>query len=264
MKQPGRIELRIGQAVNPFQVDTWAAEAKPVGEFKIDGAVARAELPAADWAGQEIVAGVRLFSPKERQAGWSNFVSLAVVAPLQSPQSIRAEATPAGVRINWQAAPGRFRVLRRSGGSKTATPIGETNDTEYLDKTAEYGRSYQYSVEAIRNEGNVRAASERSGEVEITPQDRFAPAVPAGLSAIASTGTIELAWEQNTEPDLAGYRIYRAEGTGELAKIAEAPTAPNYSDRQVRSGVRYRYAVSSVDKAENESAQSAPVELVAP
>ena len=133
-----------------------------------------------------------------------------------------------------------------------------------MDTTAEFGKPYRYSVEAIRNDGNVRASSERTAEVEILPEDRFPPAVPAGVSAIASTGSIEIAWEQNTEMDLAGYRIYRAEGAGEFARIGETQAAPNYSDRPVRSGVRYRYAVSSVDKAGNESAQSTPVELVAP
>ena len=110
----------------------------------------------------------------------------------------------------------------------------------------------------------MRAASDRSAEVEILAEDRFPPSVPAGVSAIASTGSNEIAWEQNTEPDLAGYRIYRAEGAGEFARIGETQTAPNYSDHQVRSGLRYRYAISSVDKTGNESAQSTPVELVSP
>lgn len=264
LNQPGRAELRIGPALSPFQTDAWAAQAKPQGEFKIDGGAARAEIPANEWVGQEIVAAVRLYSPKGRQAGWSNFVTLAVIAPLESPRGIGVEATPAGVRIRWQAAPGRVRVWRRGGKEILPVSIGEAVGAEYLDTSAEFGQPYRYAVEAIRAEGNIRAASDRSMEVEILPEDRFPPAVPAAVSAIASTGSIEVAWEQNAEPDLAGYRIYRAEGTGELVRIGEIQTAPNYSDRPVRSGVRYRYAVSSVDKTGNESAQSTPVELVAP
>jgi hypothetical protein len=254
--------LRVGPAATPLQIEAWAAQSKEQGEIIMDGPVARASAPAAEWVGQDVVVAVRLFSRKGRQAGWSNFATLAVVPPLEAPGAVRAEAVPTGVRVSWTAAPGRFRVLRR--GSQATASIGETNGVEYLDASAEFGQTYSYSVEAIRSEGNVRAASERSPEVEILPEDRFPPAVPAGVSVIASTGSIEIAWEQNTEPDLAGYRIYRADGAGEFARIAETQTSPNYSDRSVRSGVRYRYAVSAVDKTGNESAQSPPVELVAP
>jgi hypothetical protein len=264
LKNPGRAELAIGPAPSPFQAGAWAAQAKIQGEFKMDGGMARAEIPVADWAGQEVVAAVRLYSPKGRQAGWSNFVTLAVVPPLESPRDVLVEAVPTGVRIRWQAAPGRFRVLRRSGKETNAVSIGEAGGVEYVDATAEFGLPYRYSVEAIRGEGNVRAFSERTAEVEILPEDHFPPAVPAGVSAVASTGSIEIAWEQNSEPDLAGYRIYRAQGASEFTRIGETQTAPNFSDRTFRSGERYRYAVSSVDKVGNESTQSPPVELVAP
>jgi hypothetical protein len=264
LKDPGRAELAIGPASTPFQVDAWAAQAKNQGAFKMDGGMARAELPAADWVGQEVVAAVRLYSPKGRQAGWSNFVTLAVVQPLESPRDLQVEAMHNGVRIRWQAEPGRFRVLRRGSKETNAVSLGEAAGSEYLDTTAEFGQPYRYSVEAVRSDGNVRAFSERTAEVEILREDRFPPAVPADVSAIASTGSIEIAWEQNSEPDLAGYRVYRAEGAGEFARIGETQTAPNYSDRAVRSGVRYRYAISSVDKVGNESAQSPPVELLAP
>ncbi len=265
-----RAELRIGPAVTPFQAYAWVAQSKMEGEITMDGRVAHTEFPAAEWVGQEVMVAVRLFSRKGRQAGWSNFVTLKVVAPLEMPRDVRAEAVPNGVRISWQAPPGRFRVLRRGGTAAqpqlNAAAIGETDSAEYVDKTAEFGQTYRYSVEAIRSEvkGGGGAASERSPEVEIHPEDHFPPAVPAGVTAIASTGSIEIAWEQNSEADLAGYRIYRADGAGEFVRIGDTQQAPNYSDRQIRSGVRYRYAVSSVDKAGNESAQSPPAELVAP
>jgi fibronectin type 3 domain-containing protein len=39
--------------------------------------------------------------------------------------------------------------------------------------------------------------------------------------------------------------------------------APAYGDRQVEAGKRYRYTVSSVDQAGNESARSEAVEATA-
>jgi fibronectin type 3 domain-containing protein len=88
--------------------------------------------------------------------------------------------------------------------------------------------------------------------------------VPGGLHAAAAPNSIELAWERNTEPDLAGYRLYRAAADGAFEKIAEVSQVPSYSDHKVEHGKTYRYAVSAVDQSGNESARSAVVEVTQP
>jgi hypothetical protein len=94
----------------------------------------------------------------------------------------------------------------------------------------------------------------------VTPRDTFPPAAPKALAAIGSAGVINLIWEPNTEPDLAGYIVLRGEAPGDkLQALTAAPiTSTNYRDSDVKSGVRYVYAVVAVDKAEppNVSAQS--------
>jgi hypothetical protein len=47
-------------------------------------------------------------------------------------------------------------------------------------------------------------------------------------------------------------------------KIAEGLTAPAFSDRDVMPGVTYRYQVSAMDTAGNESEKSASVETQLP
>src|SRR5207245_8889677 len=98
----------------------------------------------------------------------------------------------------------------------------------------------------------------------VTPEVGCPPAVPAGLNAIAATQNIELVLDRNTEPDMALYRLYRAAGDGKLEKIADIAETPSYSDRKVESGKHYRYAVTAVDRAGNESKQSEPAEITAP
>lgn len=94
----------------------------------------------------------------------------------------------------------------------------------------------------------------------VTPRDTFPPAAPKNLAAIASAGVINLIWEPNSEPDLAGYIVLRGEAPGDkLQALTPAPiTSTNYRDSDVKPGVRYVYAVVAVDKAEpsNASAQS--------
>jgi fibronectin type 3 domain-containing protein len=99
--------------------------------------------------------------------------------------------------------------------------------------------------------------------VNVTPIDKWPPPVPTGLAAIASPGRVELAWDRNTAPDLAGYVIYRAEGDGTLTKIGETREGPSYSDRAVVVGKTYRYAVSAFDQIHNESEKSPTVSIYA-
>jgi fibronectin type 3 domain-containing protein len=116
----------------------------------------------------------------------------------------------------------------------------------------------------VHLENNKEAESDLSSEVSITPVDKFAPATPAGVHADSAPATIELAWERNAEPDLAGYRVYRATAGGSFDKVAEIAAIPTWSDHAVESGKTYRYVLTAFDRAGNESPRSAPVEVTFP
>src|SRR5204863_10184744 len=93
----------------------------------------------------------------------------------------------------------------------------------------------------------------------VVPKDVFPPAAPANLQAIAGLNTIELTWERNTEPGLKNYRVYR-----DNQVLADAVDAPSFSDRQVTPGQKYRYVVTALDQAGNDSTRSREAELTAP
>jgi hypothetical protein len=103
-----------------------------------------------------------------------------------------------------------------------------------------------------------------SSLVSLTYKDVFPPEPPAGLSAIAGVHSIELAWEPCREPDLKAYQVWRAEGSGPLVKLGEVAGDVTYSDHQVTSGTRYRYAISASDTKGNMSKPGAAIEFVAP
>jgi hypothetical protein len=58
-----------------------------------------------------------------------------------------------------------------------------------------------------------------------------------------------LIWSPSTEPDLGGYVVLRSEAPGDtLQPLTRAPiTDARYRDTDVKSGVRYVYAVIAVD-----------------
>ncbi|HEY7190583.1 MAG TPA: fibronectin type III domain-containing protein [Vicinamibacterales bacterium] len=131
------------------------------------------------------------------------------------------------------------------------------------------GRRRCYTVRALRGRGPNAVESEPSLPVCVVPSDNSAPAAPVGVDAKAEAGAITITWEPNSEADLAGYVILRGEaGDATLTPLTGSVVdEPRYVDRDVRSGVRYVYAVQAVDThlpKPNVSAESVHVEATAP
>jgi len=263
IKDPVKLDLRIGAAGEPFDAVAWTAHAKVIPDAPVKTGQARYEIPAAEWIGKEAIVAVRVIGARGKEAGWSSFVILPVVAAPETPAAVTATATAEGVRLAWRASGASFRVFRRT--TTGFVPAGTVQQPQWTDTTTEFGKAYTYVVQTIGALGNNKEVeSELSAEVTITPVDTFPPAAPSGLAPSAAANTIELAWERNTESDLAGYRIYRALDGGALEKLADVNQVPSYSDRKVEHGKTYRYAITAVDQAGNESARTAPAEVRLP
>ena len=92
--------------------------------------------------------------------------------------------------------------------------------------------------------GNVTVESVPSAPACLTPLDKFPPAAPKGLRAVAEDAAVSLVWDQNTEADLGGYLVLRGEVPGDtlLTPLTPQPIADaNYRDTTVKPGVRYVY-----------------------
>jgi hypothetical protein len=259
----GSIDLRVGpNQINPFRVEQWAATATreavpaPTSPGKVEK-----RIPLHGFVGQEVVFAVRISNAKGRFSGWSNLFTVPVIPPLVKPTGLTAASTAEGVQLKW-TAPNEtsFRIFRKENDDPEPAQLGSSEKPEYIDKTAVYGKHYEYWVQGFQD----KAESETAGPESITPIDTFPPAVPTNVTATAGLNAIELSWSRNEESDFHGYRIYRAVGDGPFQLIAADVQPPNYSDRTVESGKHYRYTVSAVDAANNESNRSQVVEATAP
>jgi hypothetical protein len=256
------VELRIGPYVGPnFETALWERNSERVaaGDIHLSASIASVELPAEKLYGKTMVIGVRVHGPGGRSVGWSNLEVVTVVPALAAPEGLAAKDAPDAVQLEWHAAAPEFRIYRKAPDDPEWALTGTSLKPVFLDGTIEFGKTYKYVVQSVEKTGDKYAESERSVEIGFKPTDRFAPAVPAGLMGVPGTRTIELVWERNTEKDFAGYRIYR-----DGKKVSEGQTAPAFSDRDVKAGTTYRYQVSAVDTAGNESTLSGAVETAIP
>jgi hypothetical protein len=256
LNQVGRVELLISE--------DWPQPGRVV---EVATGETKAKLPVADWVGKEVSIGLRTANSKGRFSPWSNVVRWKVEPAVAKPSAVAATATAAGVEITWQAPnqPGvEWRVYRFSsvGGvvDKERVELAKVSAQRFVDTGAEYGGTHRYTVEGALRE----ARGELSDAAEIVPVDRFAPAAPQGLTALNGATAVQLSWERNLEPDVAFYRVYRGLGDAAPTLYEDKLTGATYADAKAKSGEKLRYAVTAVDRNNNESPRSSAVEIQVP
>jgi surface protein len=192
-----------------------------------------------------------------------------------APTDLMAEAVRNSISLSWDANTepdlAGYRLYRATSSfadTSEAAPVADTlvTGTAFADSGLVGGQKYYYRIVA------VDTASYQSGlsdEATATFEDVVPPDVPTGLMAEEAAGeTIDLSWAENTEEDLAGYRLYR--GVGEAPDTSKAPfvegllSETSYTDTSVTRDQTYRYGITAVDTAGNESALSAEASAFLP
>lgn len=84
--------------------------------------------------------------------------------------------------------------------------------------------------------------------------------------AVASPAAIlSLSWEPNTEPDLAGYKIYYDKNhSGSFQNVVDVGNVVEYTLVGLESGETYRFALTAYDFFNNESDFSAETDVTIP
>ena len=188
--------------------------------------------------------------------------------PPSSPTSATA-TTPAAAgagegvtKIEPEKPKSGFLVYRRVGSAAYARPLppGLLEKRALQDAVAPRGEKVCYVVRAAASlEPLVESAA--SNEACLDVRDISPPAAPTGLAVVPRERGLEVVWTPSADEDVAAYRVYR-EGPGEpRRRLAEIPAGGSaWTDEAAKPGVAYRYSLTAVDQAGNESASTAPVE----
>jgi hypothetical protein len=212
--------------------------------------------------------------------GLPNRASVSLAPDLAPPHKVSANPVPAGIMINWdEFAPPEnhsrlqtkyaYKIMRRLLGANEAVPVKQLDagnqGMSFVDTGIEWEKSYQYWITPVTlwQDGNRKGEIEGddSPTVEVLAHDSFPPAAPTGLQAVFTAmpqnSFIDLTWTANTEPDLAGYNVYRHSGNEPPVKItSDLVKTPRFPDPNIEPGRKYFYSVTAVDLRGNESGKS--------
>jgi hypothetical protein len=221
---------------------------------------------------------VRYVNAAGQRASFSNFLLIEPAASVSQPPAVAQtpEIKENAVIVRWEAPQANvdntrpanllgYNVYRsaRSQNEPAQTPLNSRpiNANSFADQTFAFGEEYVYVVRAVSlGTGGEPVESLNSNPVEVKPVDTFRPAPPTGLTAAAAPTPLRISvfFAANQERDIAGYNLYRSENP-DLPKEQWTKLNRNllerttFQDEAVKSGQRYFYYVTAVDKAGNVS-----------
>ena len=106
--------------------------------------------------------------------------------------------------------------------------------------------------------GLVQSAAGATARLGFLSGGGTPPSPPQNLTASAGDGRVALDWDDNGEPDLAGYNVYRSVVRGgPYARVNGATAAESgYTDTGLTNGTTYYYVVRAMGDGLRESADS--------
>ncbi|MGC2160686.1 MAG: fibronectin type III domain-containing protein [Silvibacterium sp.] len=224
---------------------------------------------------------VELENHAGRSAAPSNAALTAAGAAPAQVANLRARTQATGVLLSWTPAGGDEtaridrKLVEKPAVKKSELSLEQTlefsgqDEGRVLDGDATLDHTYTYTAQRIAKSmlkgKSVEVASAPSESITINARDVFPPATPQGLQAVADpeARVIDLSWQPNTEPDLAGYSVYRREAGSNAVPVRISPPAQpalSFRDLKALPGHTYDYSVSAIDHDGNESQRSAEVE----
>lgn len=212
---------------------------------------------------------IRGVSPKGRPGAPSARITVPLVAPPPAPGAAPdVTAGQTSISLSWTPPPSNtdealgvsynvYAVTPASGAEQAPTKAPVPLNAAPLDAlTFEHagaapGKEQCFVVRTVAVVASVPIESDASPAGCVTPRDVFPPAAPKNLAVVPGSGRMNLIWDSNTEPDVAGYIVLRGEAPGDtLQPLTPQPIKDaRYTDDTAKPGVTYVYAVIAVDNA---------------
>jgi hypothetical protein len=229
---------------------------------------------------------VRYVNAANQRAGFSNFLLIEPAARVANPpQGLRDQESETAITLNWSPPDSNidgsspvnllgYNLYRTTSGDPTPTarPLNSSliQGNSFVDRAFQFGDEYTYVVRSVSlgtNGGQVESLN--SDGLTVQPKDIYPPAAPNPVTIAPAPGRLSIFFPAGTEPDIAGYNIYRSEDPNQpldrWTKLNSSPLSKTtYQDEAIQSGKRYYYYVTALDTNGNVSQPSETVSEVAP
>lgn len=263
--------VAVSGSITDTNLERWDLRLERAGAAAVALAGGTAAVPAGGaihgWLVQQPDGPARLVLTAVDRAGNRTTIERAVVIDGTPPvASITAPASGAAVRdrlrVEGTADDPHFASYRIALAPAAGAGAGQFSDLFDGEAAVVGGRLFEATL--TRPEGDYvlrltvedRAGWTSSASVPLRI-DTQPPPAPTGLVATpVANRDVALDWSDVVADDLAGYRVYR-----NGVALPGLPTQSSLLDALAPEG-RQRYAVAAVDRAGNESARSAPVDVV--
>ena len=153
-----------------------------------------------------------------------------------------------------------FAAAARAAGA----PVNVVDRPAFCD--FQFGATYQYIVRALSflpGNASLNTAIESNPSAPLThiPKDTFPPSAPTNVTIASINALVSIFWPLNSEPDVAGYNIYRATSADTppaqwLKLNPQLHKTASFRDDRVEVGKQYFYRIAAVDIYGNESLRS--------
>jgi hypothetical protein len=222
----------------------------------------------------EFTYAIKAVNRKMKDAGYSNLAQLRVYPVACPPEVVKTSLAERFIELSWEhpvrnidgSTPVddvKFNVYRGEDSMarvKTLLTKVPTANRSFKDESMVLGKTYHYIIRSVTNTPSGLIESSDSPEVAATNSDVYPPAVPSEVTAVSNGQSISLIWSPNTEPDLAGYYVFRSGEEHNYKKLTqERITTASYTDSSVEKGKTYYYRIMAVDFSGNESSYSEEV-----
>ena len=221
---------------------------------------------------------IRYVNSAGQRAAFSNFFLFEPAAKIaEPPANVEKKESETAITIYWEPPKANidgstpvnllgYNIYRTAASQPQSgkSPLNQApiSANQYRDRSFKFGEKYTYVVRSVSLGTLARPVeSLDSNPIGVEPIDAYPPAAPERPSIGPGPGRLSVFWVANSEPDLAGYFLYRSTDPN-LPKDKWTKLTPSlyakttFTDENVESGKTYYYYVIAVDTSGNRSQPS--------
>lgn len=177
--------------------------------------------------------GIKAYNTLNLISDMSNAATITTLLPPAPTGLTVNNVTPTSANVTWNTVADANSYNIYLDGS----PVYNTTQTEYGITGLSPGTNHTVEVRT-----NISGVESSAGTSTASFTTVPIPAIPTGLSPISATyNEVQLSWDANTEPGLAGYIIYR-----NYTEIARAgSTSTSFTDSGLKPNTNYSYGIEA-------------------